>query len=104
MSFYRVSSTKSRKKFIILIAFQVSGALPFGIRPRSRITIRSSGSPLERLPEFLKSEESISRKPSSSAVDARTPQKMNLQVAALSFPHGLLYRYSAHVESRLQDF
>jgi hypothetical protein len=41
----------------ILFAFQASGVFPFGIRPRPRIRIRSLGSPLRRLPEFLKSEE-----------------------------------------------
>src|SRR3990167_6921895 len=38
----------------IPFVFQVSGSLTFGSRPRSRIRIRSSGSPLGRLSEFLK--------------------------------------------------
>ncbi|MEI8295090.1 MAG: cysteine peptidase family C39 domain-containing protein [Alphaproteobacteria bacterium] len=38
----------------ILFAFQFLGSLTFGIRPRSRIKIRSSVSFLGRLPKFLK--------------------------------------------------
>ena len=41
-------------KKIYTFAFQVSGALTFGIRPLSRRLLRSAGSPLGRLPEFLK--------------------------------------------------